>query len=268
MRIVRRALLTAAVTASTAGLGLAQQGNTGTTGTATPTGTTATSSTIGPTGATTTTSTATGTTGSTGTTSTTGLGATQATAFNTSSLLDTSLGSQIAAGSLQPSNILGKYYAEVRFQGRAGATPGGSPGGFGATPILQTGTTTGAAGRTGATGRAGAAAFGTTNTGNFTTTTKAQIVALPRQISYTAQVRFATPMLTPAKVHTEARAAVDRSTMIANAAGIEVLGEGPLVTLRGAVASEDEARLAEGIVRLTPGVRDVKNELRYPTPQP
>jgi len=265
MRIVRRALLTAVVTASTAGLGLAQTGG-GSPGNATPAGTTATSSTIGPTG--TTTSTATGNTGTTGTTSTTGLGATQATAFNTSSLLDTSLGSQITAGSLQTSNGLGKYYANVYYQGRAGAIAGESPGGFGTVMFPVTGTTTGAAGRTGATGRAGAAAFGTTNTGNFTTTTKAQIVALPRQISYTAQVRFSTPTLTPAKVHTEARAAVDRSTMIANAAGIEVLGEGPLVTLRGTVVSEDEARLAEGIVRLTPGVRDVKNELRYPPPQP
>ena len=35
-----------------------------------------------------------------------------------------------------------------------------------------------------------------------------------------------------------------------------------------AVDDEDEARPAEGMVRLTPGVRDVRNELSYPRTQP
>jgi osmotically-inducible protein OsmY len=37
--------------------------------------------------------------------------------------------------------------------------------------------------------------------------------------------------------------------------------EDKVVTIRGKVASDDERRLAEGLLRLAPGVRAVKNEL-------
>src|SRR5256885_7103062 len=49
-----------------------------------------------------------------------------------------------------------------------------------------------------------------------------------------------------------------------NPRGIEVVSDGAVVVLRGAVRDEDEARLAENMIRLTPGVRDVKNELKFP----
>ena len=32
------------------------------------------------------------------------------------------------------------------------------------------------------------------------------------------------------------------------------------------VPTGDEARLVEGMIRLTPGVRDVRNELKFPAP--
>jgi osmotically-inducible protein OsmY len=37
--------------------------------------------------------------------------------------------------------------------------------------------------------------------------------------------------------------------------------DGQTVILKGKVPSEDERRLAEGLIRLTPGVRAVRNEL-------
>ena len=36
---------------------------------------------------------------------------------------------------------------------------------------------------------------------------------------------------------------------------------GNVIVLRGKVASEDERRLVEGMVRLEPGVHDVQNDL-------
>ncbi|MFO0847070.1 MAG: BON domain-containing protein [Gemmataceae bacterium] len=90
-------------------------------------------------------------------------------------------------------------------------------------------------------------------------------VPLPRNISYTAVLRFPTPPpATPAQVQTDVQAILQRSTMLSAPAGVQVLTDGPVIVLRGAVKDEDEARLAEGIVRLNPGVRDVRNELTYP----
>ena len=45
---------------------------------------------------------------------------------------------------------------------------------------------------------------------------------------------------------------------------VQVQVDGSAVVLRGAVRDGDEARLVEGLVRLTPGVGRVANELSYP----
>jgi len=52
-----------------------------------------------------------------------------------------------------------------------------------------------------------------------------------------------------------------------SSANIQVVVAGPTVILRGRVADENERRLAEGLVRLTPGVHEVRNELRLPVVQ-
>jgi len=40
-----------------------------------------------------------------------------------------------------------------------------------------------------------------------------------------------------------------------------VEAQGEVIVLRGRVADEDERRLVEGMVRLEPGVHEVRNEL-------
>lgn len=55
--------------------------------------------------------------------------------------------------------------------------------------------------------------------------------------------------------------AIQRSSFLKSKTSIGVSVEEGRVMLRGQVASERERRLAESIVRLTPGVRDVGNEL-------
>ncbi|OWK39179.1 hypothetical protein FRUB_06261 [Fimbriiglobus ruber] len=65
-------------------------------------------------------------------------------------------------------------------------------------------------------------------------------------------------------MQTDVREVLDRSSMTPSARGIQVATDGPVIVLRGAVKDEDEARLIEGMVRLTPGVREVRNELQFP----
>jgi hypothetical protein len=93
-----------------------------------------------------------------------------------------------------------------------------------------------------------------------------QIAPLARQIAYPAVARFDVPVAVPNAVQVELRGMIDRSTAIANPAGVQVVADGGMVVLRGAVRDQDEARTVEGMVRLTPGVRSIRNELTYPRP--
>jgi len=93
-----------------------------------------------------------------------------------------------------------------------------------------------------------------------------ELIPVQRQVAYTATVRFPAPVIVPAQMQTDLRGVIDRSSMISNPRGIDVQMDGSVVVLRGAVRDEDEAKTAEGIVRLTPGVREVRNQLTYPSP--
>jgi hypothetical protein len=166
------------------------------------------------------------------------------------------------------------------------ATAGNTSNIFGTTATGgMTGRTGGTAGRTGTTGFGGTTGRGATGLGgrgsttqtipNLLTTTNSnfaasaqggQIVPLPRAIAYVADIKFPVAVETPAAVQSNLQTILDRSTQVVTAAGVQVVAEGGgAVTLRGAVKDEDAARLAEGMVRLTPGVRDVRNELTYPS---
>ena len=271
------------------------------------------------------------TTGSTGATTRTGTGGTGTTGGMSSLDLATQQAPTITAPSqsnstnsaLQPSNAFNKYYANPYYQGRAGATTGGTagssantPGGFGAPLYTTTGaggantgsarnttgggtartggatgttsgfggtsgtansfgaggtggtgarTTGGFGGATGATGttggRAGQAGFGGGNSSNQ----QNNGLSTGRQIAYTATLKFAAPSIPVAQMQTDLRDIIDASNSIANARGVNVTaGTGGVVVLEGNAKDEDEARLIEGMIRLTPGVKDVKNELKYP----
>jgi hypothetical protein len=96
-----------------------------------------------------------------------------------------------------------------------------------------------------------------------------QVIQMPRQIAYTAVLRFPTQPISPTRMQADVRAVLDRSASLSNARGVDVLTDGQVVVLRGAVRDEDEAILVEGMIRLTPGVRDVRNELKFPgKPEP
>lgn len=144
--------------------------------------------------------------------------------------------------------------------GRTTTTTGGAnPFGTSSSPF---GTTGGQAGRTTTAGGRGGAGggLGSAATSQF----GGQVIPLSRNIAYSAVMRFPTPTITPAQRVADVQAVLTRSTQFSTPAGVTVVQDGAVFVLRGAVGSEDEARLAEGMVRLTPGVREVRNELAFP----
>ena len=81
------------------------------------------------------------------------------------------------------------------------------------------------------------------------------------EVSYAATIRFTpAPVVVPA-VRADLQALFDRSSAISQPGSVRVETDGNVIVLRGRVADEDEKRLVEGMVRLEPGVREVRNEL-------
>ncbi len=272
MTFLKRCFLTSAISAVLASASYAQ---TGTTTTATTTGTTGTG------------------TSSNTSTSAGGTPNIQQDAIPTISLTGPT------GSSLSRSNILGTYYANPLYQGNSPTTTVG-PGGFGsptfgasgsgsttggstrtsgintgtASNTGRTGTTgmtgTGTTGRTGTTATSGAAnrtsTTGTNRNASFNSNsnfTGGEVIPLQRAISYTATLRFASPAIVPAQMQADLQTVIGRSSMIANPSAINISMDGPIVVLRGNVKDEDEARTAEGMIRLSPGVKQVRNELKF-----
>jgi hypothetical protein len=66
------------------------------------------------------------------------------------------------------------------------------------------------------------------------------------------------------RVRADLQDVVARSSRLPSRGNIRVLTDGSTVVLRGNVTNDHERRLAEALVRLTPGVRAVRNELATP----
>jgi hypothetical protein len=180
------------------------------------------------------------------------------------------------SSSLDASNRFAGYYANPYFAGNQNPTNGvPNPGGFG-TPLTGSGgTAAGARGARGATAntsitrntfgtQAGAGGFGGAGgRGNTNAANQSGIlVPLAAPIAYTAQFRFPTPPVAPAKIQLDVRSALDNTSMILNSKLIKVEADlNNNVTLTGTAADDDEIRLIEGMVRLTPGVGEIKNDL-------
>jgi hypothetical protein len=179
--------------------------------------------------------------------------------------------------SLDSSNIFSGFYANPMYAGSSGqGGVGVAPGGFGSP--LYTGTTgsgaTGArggrAGTTGASlgagGMGGRGGLGSTNTfGALSGSSQTGIVVpIPVQINSAAQIQFSAPPVAAPRLQADLRNALDNSSLLPNGRDVLVITDAQNnVTLRGRVRDENEARLIEGVVRLTPGVRVIQNELTF-----
>ena len=216
---------------------------------------------------------------------------TGSTASSTASLgfaAGTMAGSTSSIGGVTPTTGGGRGGAAG---GRGGASNGTSPGvsssnlfyGFYANPLtagLMNSTGTGTVnapfgtalystlmtqlGTTGTTGtRGGAGGFGAGGTANVSSG-----MSLPgpqstsrRMPTYSSTVRFRFNAPTTEQRRTDLQAVLARTSSLPTAAGIQVTMDGPVVVLRGQVADDDQRRLAENVLRLSPGVHQVRNEL-------
>jgi hypothetical protein len=107
---------------------------------------------------------------------------------------------------------------------------------------------------------------GGTRTGVRNATTAAIVgftsYGMDRTIPYRTELSDSIPIYAPvaSALQAELRDVVTGSTRL-NGKNIDVSVANGTVFLRGQVASADERRLAENLIRLTPGVRQVSNEL-------
>lgn len=171
--------------------------------------------------------------------------------------------------SVSTSNFFAPYYANPYYQGilSNSTSNNNSPGGFG-TPLFNSSGSTGGgnigyAGSGGTTGSTGVR--GTTGgKGTTSTNTTGIIIPLPVQISYGAVADFPVAHATPTQLQAEIVGMLRRSKELSTYSSIQISTEGSTVTLKGAARDRREARLIESMVRMTPGVRNVKNELTFP----
>ena len=205
--------------------------------------------------------------GNTGGGGTGGTGGTGGSEFSGTALMTTPVPPKLqaptgqATNALQRSNFLAGYYADPRYQGLITAQTNAQPGGFGM-PLY--GATTGRGAVTGTTGiGAGRAGIGGVGVGGLNNANQSGIlIPLPTQIAYTARMQFPTPPVPAGKIVSEVRSVIDNTSAIANPKAVQVITDANNnVTLRGTVKDDDEARLIEGLVRITPGVGAIKNEL-------
>ena len=72
----------------------------------------------------------------------------------------------------------------------------------------------------------------------------------------------------PGVTQTDVEQILARSTGLNPNRAIRVAVDGPAIILRGTVASDYDRRLAEAMIRLSPGVYEVRNELEAPETKP
>jgi hypothetical protein len=103
---------------------------------------------------------------------------------------------------------------------------------------------------------------GTTGAG-ATASMSFNTVGMRRAPSYTTTLAFAPPVaVAPSAMQVRLGTVFQGTSQLTPNSNIQVVVNGGTVVLRGQVANENERRVAEGMVRLEPGVREVRNEIR------
>ena len=80
---------------------------------------------------------------------------------------------------------------------------------------------------------------------------------------YVATVKFPVSRPTSPQMQTQLQDIIARSSTLKDPSSVRVsVDDGGVVILRGEVSDDDERRLAENLLRLTPGVRQLRNEIQ------
>lgn len=175
------------------------------------------------------------------------------------------LGNPIAAGlAASRTSPAGMYQRTLPF-----------PVSFG-TPVFDTATLTrtqnlGTTTLGGLGGLGGAAGLGGLNTGqaNAMRFAGASSAGIRRAPGYLTEPVFELPTRPAVEtVRTDLQGVIARTSRLPSRDSIRVSSDGETIVLRGQVRDEREKRLAEAVLRLSPGVRAVRNELEFPQEAP
>lgn len=204
---------------------------------------------------------------------------------NWTSSYDTSSGSRGGSSNgVGSTSILGKSFKSTLGQGMASgqsnsssfgnpiyntSTSGGGAGGAGG---ARGGTTSRGGGRTSTMGGMGGGAMGRSSGsgmgGNATSFAGMSNSGTSRVAAYLTEPIFDVPQkqaqaqgIVSPRAQAEIQEVLSRSPRFQGDNAITVSNDGPAVVLRGKVANAREKRIAESMARLTPGVRQVVNEL-------
>lgn len=176
-------------------------------------------------------------------------------------------------------SFLGPYFASPLALGygplNAGSTQTSSPN---ANPAFGTPFASSASGTTGGRRNAGTmGGAGLTGTSNITASvdfTPVNSSGIRRNLPYTAEVNFdgnlvqsegeqaAVAALAERRMVAEVVSVLGRSSRLPSASGVVVSMDQGFLVLRGNVGSEKDRRVLEAMVRMTPGVREIRNEVR------
>jgi hypothetical protein len=89
-----------------------------------------------------------------------------------------------------------------------------------------------------------------------------------RSPQYGATISFRYPRATNSRIQSEVANVLARSSALEASRGIQVEMRGNAIVLKGRAADAHDRKLAESLVRMTPGVHDVINEITLPAPVP
>jgi hypothetical protein len=93
-------------------------------------------------------------------------------------------------------------------------------------------------------------------------------IGIRRAPTYTTVIAFERTPVRPTAVRADVQGILAKSSKIASKDTIIVAADGDGIVLRGLAKDDHERRLAEALVRLTPGVHNVRNELAVPETAP
>ncbi len=164
-----------------------------------------------------------------------------------------SIGTSTTVSTLSPtasgaasSNPIGAYFLNPLSAGKPGGT-GKMTGMW--TPLYTTTTTT-------------TGIMGNINTTSGTNMNQAGSILNRRGPAYTVAVTFPYEPATASQLRNEAQNVLARSNALTMKDSIKVKLDGQTLVLEGQVRSDQERRLVENMVRLTPGARSIQNNLQ------
>jgi len=176
-------------------------------------------------------------------------------------------------------SFLGPFYASPLALGYAPLNSGSSQtASSNSNPAFGAAFANTASGTTGGRGAAGVlGGMGATGTSNLTGSVDFNPVnssGIRRNLPYAAEVNFegnlarsetdqaALVAMAERRLVEEVASVVSRSSRLPSASGVNVSMDQGFLVLRGNVGSEKERRVLEAMVRMTPGVREIRNEVR------